>query len=287
MTKKAKIFLVTNQKGGAGKTTNIINLATASVFDGKKNVLILDCDPQGTASYWQIACQKNPKVFQYEFVLPQVLTLNKGEDIPETIAQVESSFDEIWIDSAGYFGDEEKQSLRRAMNSLVPLVDVFVTPIKSDVFTIWSTRDTILFFNKIYADLVKPTAKMVLMPTAVVNKEKGVQDIYSVFDEEMSEHKDLKLTWTKMENYIPESKPLAKSLRDGGNAFVPLKIRGNVSQSFADCLGEIYKIANITSEQEKREDISNMVHNLKGIREEAMREKIQYELDEQNEENAQ
>ncbi|WP_282610875.1 ParA family protein [Pelagibius sp. Alg239-R121] len=92
MKKTAQIITAVQQKGGAGKSTMISCLAAAMSDDGAK-VLIIDTDPQESCVEW---------AEQNEVSNLDVVPHHKEDSVFDLIDKLESRYDVILVDTAGY-----------------------------------------------------------------------------------------------------------------------------------------------------------------------------------------
>ena len=79
-----KIIALLNEKGGSGKSTLSINLASALHRRGKKVVLV-DADPQGTARDWRESSPENAD-------LPSVVALDRPELLLSSIKSLNADW---------------------------------------------------------------------------------------------------------------------------------------------------------------------------------------------------
>ena len=102
----SKVISVTNQKGGVGKTTTCVNLASY-VADSGKRVLLIDMDPQGNAcTSLGVEISKDQKSI-YEVLLGDVdikeaiypSVLKRLDVIPSTVDLAGAEVDLVYVDN--------------------------------------------------------------------------------------------------------------------------------------------------------------------------------------------
>ena len=75
-----KTIVIANQKGGVGKTTTTIELATCFALKGKK-VLVIDMDQQRNLTKW-IGAEVKPELSIYRVLMGDVTVLSAIQKIP-------------------------------------------------------------------------------------------------------------------------------------------------------------------------------------------------------------
>lgn len=83
----AKTIAVVNQKGGVGKTTSAVNLASSIAARGYK-VLLVDIDPQGNATSGLGINKREIKISSYDVII---------NSVPVESVMRHSDFSDLWI----------------------------------------------------------------------------------------------------------------------------------------------------------------------------------------------
>ena len=118
------IVLFGGEKGGTGKTTLATNMASMLAKQGR-DVLLLDTDRQGTASFWATVREDSE-------VEPRISCVQKfGKSLASQVRDLAERYDEIVIDAGGRDSIELRYALGVCDRAYIP-----VQPFQFDIWTI-------------------------------------------------------------------------------------------------------------------------------------------------------
>lgn len=121
-----KTIIISSRKGGAGKTTLSLNLATHASQQGKKKVALLDLDPQGSSRFWDSLREADYPDVRKVGVNDILITLSELED---------EGYDFVFIDMPPM----DKKWLKDAMQH----ADLVLIPTKASPLDIHSANSTL------------------------------------------------------------------------------------------------------------------------------------------------
>lgn len=125
------IISILNQKGGVGKTTISIHIASTLALAGK-SVLLIDADVQRSALDWAASREKDPI-----FTVVGIST----NTIHKEIKLLEEKYDYIIIDGPPRVYDVAK--------SIIAASDFIVIPIQPSPYDVWSAKEVVDLVNEI------------------------------------------------------------------------------------------------------------------------------------------
>jgi chromosome partitioning protein len=134
-----KTIAILNQKGGVGKTTLAVHIATAFARKGRK-VLLLDADPQASALDWAAARNGAP--------LFPVVGLPKSS-IHKELAGLAANFDIVIIDGPPRVYDVARSAIMAS--------DLVLIPVQPSPYDVWAAKEIMDLLNE--ASVYKPTLK--------------------------------------------------------------------------------------------------------------------------------
>lgn len=163
------IILIGGEKGGTGKSTICTNLA-AWLANEKRDVMLLDADPQTTSSKW--VERRN------ELPLPAVHCTEKTGDIFKTARDLGERYDVVLIDAGG----RDSRELRTGMVA----ADIMFVPIRAsqaDLETLPHVNDVVGLARGMNPDL-KAFAILSMAPSnPFINEVREAQELLQEFTE--------------------------------------------------------------------------------------------------------
>jgi chromosome partitioning protein len=108
------ILLIGGEKGGTGKSTISTNIAVTLAHKGHE-IVIVDCDPQGTSTKWLTRRNK------FYSDLPKVFSIQKTGDTYDTIKDLSTRYKHVIIDAGGRDSEELRTAMVACEKMYIPL----------------------------------------------------------------------------------------------------------------------------------------------------------------------
>lgn len=173
----ARILTIANQKGGSGKTTLTMTVAGALAERGKK-VLVVDADPQGTATQWSGAASEDAP-----FPATVIgLSAAKGR-LHQLVKPLVDDYDYVLIDCPPSVEEQASQSA-------LLVSDVCLIPLQPTPADMWATVGAIELVAR--ARLVNPNLRAFGVPNRVTATNLGKQ-VLTIMQENDVEFLDARL----------------------------------------------------------------------------------------------
>lgn len=123
-----KVIAQENEKGGAGKTTSVTNLASCLCHKHGKRVLIVDHDPQASASKWAALLPDHEGPGMISVVVMR-------DTIARDLPSISHSYDFVLID-----GQPITDKITAAA---IKVADLVIVPVQPSQYDIWAAAPTI------------------------------------------------------------------------------------------------------------------------------------------------
>jgi chromosome partitioning protein len=210
------VMSLLNQKGGVGKTTLSVHIATALAADtggGRHKVLVIDADPQGSALDWSAERTAPPNFPVIGLPRP---TLHRE------ISVLGEGYEWVVID-----GPPGKNEISR---SAIAASDLVLIPVQPSPFDVWAAEDIVRLVNEcsvLKPDLVTRFLINRLFPHTTLGVE--VNDALASYD------------IPKLSSTVRNRTEYAKAARNGLTA-IETEPHGTAAQEISDLVIEIAKL---------------------------------------------
>lgn len=185
------ILAIANQKGGVGKSTLAVNLATLAATEGRR-VLLVDADPQATSTDFAGARDEERPFFHTAQLVRPVL----HQEVP----RLGAGYDLVVIDVGG----RDTATFRSALVS----ADTILIPLGPSAADVWATEDVWKLLDELS---VSQDFTALAVFTRVVHGTRVARDATSYVGEELAE-RNVRLLPTIIHNRVAWPEALGEGL---------------------------------------------------------------------------